>query len=127
VNTLKPLQDARTALQTLGKPVHYGDSLDKDNSGHVRLPQDPAFYVLHLVTGSPGFDWGATTFGVARIQVSAWSIIEGEAQAMLAAAAAHLIGARFTPNIIVALGRTTTAGGAATSWTGAAQAWERTE
>jgi len=126
VNTLKPLQDARAALLTLGKPVHYGDSLDKDSSGYVRLPQDPAFFVLHLVTGSPNFEWGATTYGVARIQVSAWAVIEGEAQAMLAASAPHLIAARFTPNLIAALGRTTS-GGAAQAWTGAAQTWERTE
>src|SRR5690606_34555654 len=76
VNTLAPLTAAQAALNPL-KPTYYGDELVVDSDGFVTLPTDAAFYVLRLITGNPTWQWGAGPYGVATIQVAAWSVVEG--------------------------------------------------
>lgn len=131
MNTLAALQAARTALLTLSKPVHFGSALDVDANGYAQLPAAAASYVIDLVVGNPAFQWGQSPYGLAVVQVSAFSRVDGEPLAMLQAAAAPLIAARFAPGPITDLGRARatinriTRGG--TAWSGAAQDWERNE
>lgn len=131
MNTLAPMQAARTALLTLGKPVHFGSALDVDANGYAQLPAGTASYVVDLVVGSPAFAWGQEPYGVAVLQISAFSRVDGEALAMIHAAATPLKAARFAPGAITELGRSRASinrvvrGGIA--WSGAAQDWERNE
>lgn len=120
MNTLATRNAAKTALAGTGKPVYFADTLDADANGLLQPPKDAAFYVLHLVVGSPTFEWGTERYGLVRIQVDAWSAIEGEPESMLAAATPLLIAARFAPGPRRSLGRYR-------RLTGAAQDWERTE
>lgn len=131
MNTLAAMQAARTALLTLSKPVHFGSALDVDANGYAQLPNQPAFYVIDLIVGSPNFAWGTARYGDVTLQINAFSRVDGEALAMLAAAATPLISARFAPGPLVDLGRGRASnrrihtGG--TAYSGAAQDWERTE
>ena len=105
MNALAVINAARTILQTTSLPAHLGDQLATDANGLVTLPTDPAFYVLDTITGTPEHQWGTTRFGTVRIQVSAFSRVEGQALAMLANAEPLLTAATFIPLDITSLGR----------------------
>jgi hypothetical protein len=88
---------ARALLEPLGYPVHHGDELATDERGLLKVPDDPAQFILHVITREPYHEWGGTRYGTVTIQVNAFSRVEGEALAMLAAAEPLLVAGRFTP------------------------------
>jgi hypothetical protein len=119
VNALAVLNAARTILAPLTYPVYVGDTLRTDANGLLTLPNATSQFVLHTILGTPNHQWGRTTFGTVRIQVNAFSTIEGRALAMLAAAEPLLTAAKFTPLALTSLGRDD-------PYTGYAQTFERT-
>lgn len=119
MNALAVINAARTILQTTAYPAHLGDLLATDANGLVTLPTGPAFYVLDTITGTPEHQWGTTRYGTVRIQVSAFSRVEGQALAMLHTAEPLLAAATFIPLDVTSLGRTN-------DLTGYAQDFERT-
>jgi len=118
VNTLTVINDAATILEATGKPVHIAALLHVDADGRLELPDDPAAFVLHLITGTPNHEWGQTTYGTVRLQVDAWSSTPGEALAMLATAGPLLAANKWIPGVLRDLGRDG-------PWSGAAQDFER--
>jgi hypothetical protein len=118
VNALDVITDARDLLELTSYPVHIADTLETDANGLLAVPDDPSQYVLHTILGTPEHQWGTTRFGTVRIQVNAFSVVEGEALAMLAAAEPLLVAAKFIPLALESLGRDG-------PYTGYAQAFER--
>src|SRR5690606_34300053 len=100
------------------KPVRIAELLATDSSGKLELPDDPAAYVIHLITGEPYNQWGQTPFSTIRIQVDAWSSTPGEALAMLNTAQPILAATKWTPAVLRKLGRDG-------AYSGAAQDFER--
>lgn len=119
MNALEVINAARAILASTGTPTHNGDTLTTDASGRLKAPTDPKHYVIHTILGTPTHEWGQTTHGTVRIQVNAFSIVEGEPLAMLATASPLLAAARFIPGALTSLGRDG-------PYTGYAQAFERT-
>ena len=119
MNALAVINAARTILAGTTYPAYLGDTLETDADGLVTLPADASAFVLDTITGTPEHQWGTTRFGTVRIQVSAFSRIEGQALAMLATASPLLAAATFIPLDITTLGR-------AGDLTGYAQDFERT-
>ena len=111
------LNAARAALQPLGVPIFLGMFLATDSDGMLILPEDETFIVLHGITSIPYFEWRNYSFDERRIQVNAFSKVEGTANALLNQAKPLLTAARFTPGISNDLGRDG-------DYTGASQDWE---
>lgn len=111
------LKRARGALYTLTVPVYLGEFLATDDDGLLILPSDKSFIVLHGITAVPDFQWGNYSFDENRIQVNAFSRVEGTANALLDAAKPLLTAAKFTPGITTNLGRDG-------PYTGVSQDWE---
>ena len=111
------LNAARAALQPLGVPIFLGMFLATDEDGYLILPEDESFIVLHGITSVPDFEWGNYSYDENRVQVNAFSRIEGTASALLNAAKPLLTAAKFIPGITSNLGREG-------AYTGASQDWE---
>lgn len=118
MNTLTVINDAAQKLGTTSYPVHIAQLLNVDEDGKLQLPDDPAAFVLHLITGTPNHEWGQTTYGTVRLQVDAWSSTPGEALSMLQAAEPLLAASKWIPGVLRNLGRDG-------PWSGAAQDFER--
>jgi hypothetical protein len=118
VNTLDVLNTAKTLLAPLGQPVHLADLLVIDAQGRLKLPDDDAQFVIHTITGTPNHEWGATTYGDVRVQIDAYSVVEGHALAMLQAAAPLLVAGKFRPGLLVPHARDG-------PYTGYGQLWDR--
>lgn len=111
------LTAAMNALATVGKPTYLGMFLDTDADGLLVLPTDATFIVLHAISAAAEYEWRNYTFDTVRIQVNAYSRIEGAADALLTAAKPLLVAARFTPRNTRTLGREG-------AYTAVAQDWE---
>lgn len=101
MNTLDVLNSAKALLASLGQPVYLSDLLATDTQGRLKLPDDSAQFVIHALVGSPNHEWGATTYAEVRIQIDAYSTVEGHALAMLQAAAPLLVSGNFWPGLMV--------------------------
>lgn len=99
------LTRAKAALYTMTVPVYLGEFLDTDTDGLLVLPDDKSFIVLHGITGVPNFEWANYSYDENRIQVNAYSRVEGTAAALLETAKPLLVAARFRPGITTNLGR----------------------
>lgn len=111
------LKRARAALYAFTVPVYLAEFLATDDDGLLILPSDKSFVVLHAITAVPTFEWGTYSFDDNRIQVNAFSRVEGTAMALLDAAKPLLAAAKFRPGITTNLGRDG-------PYTGASQDWE---
>ena len=100
-------------------PVHLADFLNVDAEGNLQLPEDDEQFVLYLITATPIHEWDTVRYRDVRIQLNAWSNVEGNAVVMLQAAEDALVAANYRPLPLRSLGRDG-------SWTGAAQDFERT-
>jgi len=119
MSTLTVLNDMLTNVLSLGYPAYLGDFLDVDENGLLKLPDDPAHYTLNAITDSPDHAWGTVRYSSVRVQLQAWSRIEGEALTMLETAQAVLATRKYTPLAVVNLRRDG-------EYTGYAQDFERT-
>jgi hypothetical protein len=119
MNTLAVINAARTLLAPLTFPVYVGDQLATDAQGLLKLPDDAAQFVLHTTFAQPTHQWGKATHGNVRLQLQAFSRVEGHALAMLQAAQPLLVAGKFVPGLVTPLGRDG-------PYTGYAQAFERT-
>lgn len=99
------LTRAKAALYTMTVPVYLGEFLDTDTDGLLVLPDDKSFIVLHGITGVPNFEWANYSYDTTRVQVNAYSRVEGTAAALLETAKPLLVAARFRPGITTNLGR----------------------
>lgn len=99
------LTRAKAALYTMTVPVYLGEFLDTDTDGLLVLPDDKSFIVLHGITGAPNFEWANYSYDTTRVQVNAYSRVEGTAAALLETAKPLLVAARFRPGITTNLGR----------------------
>lgn len=118
MNTLTVINHAAQLLGTTSYPVHIAQLLNTDDDGNLQLPTDPSAFVIHLITGTPYHEWGATPLSTVRLQIDAWSSTPGEALAMLNTAAPLLAASKWTPGVLRNLGRDG-------QYTGAAQDFER--
>ena len=106
MNALEVINLARATLAAGTEyPTYVGDTLDTDAHGRLKVPDDPAQFIIHTVSGDPNHEWGSTRYGLVRLQVNAFSVVEGEALAMLALAESLLASERFIPKILVNLAR----------------------
>lgn len=105
MNVLAVINAARTIIDTTTFPTYLSDTLVTDADGLVTLPTSPAFFVIDTITAVPEHQWGTTRFGTVRIQVSAFSRVEGQALAMLATIEPLLTAATFIPFGVTPLGR----------------------
>lgn len=99
------LARAKAALYTLTVPVYLAEFLDTDSDGFLVLPDDKSFIVLHGITAVPTFEWANYSYDGNRIQVNAYSRVEGTPSALLTAAKPLLTAARFRPGVTTNLGR----------------------
>ena len=118
MSALSVLNQAVTALGTT-YPVWLADFLATDEEGLLKLPDEPAQYVLNLIVDGPIHEWDTLKYRNVRVQLNAWSRTEGQPLAMLSAAETALLAAGFIPLDARALGRDG-------PYTGAAQDFERT-
>lgn len=118
MNALAVINDAASLLGTTSYPVRIAALLNVDEDGKLELPDDPASFVLHLITGEPYHEWGQTPLSTVRLQIDAWSSTPGEALAMLATAGPLLAANKWIPGVLRNLGRDG-------QWSGAAQDFER--
>lgn len=100
-------------------PIHLADFLNVDAEGQLQLPDEDEQFVLYLITGTPTHEWDSVRYRDVRVQLNAWSNVEGNATVMLQAAEDALVAINYRPLVRRSLGRD---GG----WTGAAQDFERT-
>ena len=105
MNALAVINAARDLLTPLGHPVYIAELLNTDEDGRLQLPQDVSQFILHIILGEPEHQWGSTRFGDVRIQVNAFSRVEGEALAMLQAASPALVAGKFIPGVLVDMPR----------------------
>ena len=119
MNALAVINTARAILAGTAYPAYLGDTLETNADGLVTLPADASAFVLDTIIGTPEHQWGTTRFGTIRIQVNAFSRIEGQALAMLAIAEPLLVAVAFVPFPLTPLGRVG-------DLTGYAQDFERT-
>lgn len=99
------LKRARAALYGFTAPVYLAEFLATDGDGLLVLPSDKSFVVLHAITAVPTFEWGNYSYDTTRVQVNAYSRVEGTAAALLETAKPLLVAARFRPGITTNLGR----------------------
>lgn len=118
MNALAVINDAAQKLGTTSYPVHIAALLHVDEDGKLELPNDPAAFVLHLITGEPHHEWGSTPLSTVRLQIDAWSSTPGEALAMLSTAQPLLAASKWIPGVLRNLGRDG-------QYQGAAQDFER--
>jgi hypothetical protein len=105
MTVLDVINAAHTALDTTSIPVRLAERLDTDDNGAIRIPSDPAVYVLDVLPSDVEHEWGTTRFITVTLQVSAYSVTEGEALGMLDTARALLTPLRFIPRSLLALPR----------------------
>ena len=118
MNVLDVINAAVALLEPLGQPVYIADLLDTDAQGRLKLPDDHAQYTIRTVTSTPRHEWGTTRLGTVRIQLNAFSTVEGHALAMLQAAAPLLVAGKFLPGLLTSMPRDG-------PYTGYAQLWDR--
>ena len=118
MNALDVINAAAALIAPLGQPVHIADLLATDASGRLKIPDDHAQYIIHTITGTPNHEWGQTTYGDVRLQIDAYSTVEGHALAMLEAAAPLLVAGKFRPGLLVPHSRDG-------PYTGYGQLWDR--
>lgn len=111
------LSRAKTALEGgIGVPVYLGMFLNVNEDGLLVLPDDESQIVLHAITGDATHEWANYSFDTVRVQVNAFSRVEGTQNALLVAARPLLTAAKFIPRMTRSLARDGPYLGAAQDW-----------
>lgn len=101
------MNQARNAVAGVGSGynAYIAEFLKTDANGKLDVPRDRDMFVLHLITSAPTHEWGKVRFRDVRVQVNAYSRVEGNALFMLNLAEPALVALAFIPFQIINLGR----------------------